>query len=222
MSDMAPIRVLLADDDEIVRAGLRLILETDEMFTVIGEATNGREAVRLASELQPDVALVDIRMPEMDGIEATKAIVAAEGSPTRVIILTTFDVKDYIHSALRAGASGFLLKRATPDDLRAAVTIVHEGDALLSPSVTRMLLDDYPKTTPVPGDPDPPIDVLTEREVEVLAEIGSGRSNAEIADELFVSQNGEDPRQTYPHEARAARSGCRRRLCVRRRIGCAQ
>ncbi len=189
VSSAVPIRVLLADDDDIVRAGLRLILESDDDFVVVGEATNGRDAVTLAAEVGPDVVLVDIRMPEMDGIEATKAIVATKPNPPRVVILTTFDVKDYVHEALRAGASGFLLKRTRPDELKAAIQVVHEGDALLSPSVTRMLLDEFGKAAPRGDHLVRPLEVLTKREVEVLSQIGSGQSNAEIAETLFVSEN---------------------------------
>lgn len=189
VTDTDAIRVLVADDDDIVRAGLRLILESDDAFSVVGEATDGREAVALATELGPDIVLMDIRMPEMDGIDATRAIVAIKPDPPRVVILTTFDVKDYVYDSLRAGASGFLLKRTRPDELKAAIRVVHEGEALLSPSVTRVLLDEFAKSRPTGAHLARSLDAITNREVEVLSQIGNGLSNAEIAEVLFVSEN---------------------------------
>jgi DNA-binding NarL/FixJ family response regulator len=189
VTDTDVIRVLVVDDDDIVRAGLRMILESDDAFSVVGEATDGREAVALSAELGPDIVLMDIRMPEMDGIDATRAIVAIEPDPPRVVILTTFDVKDYVYDSLRAGASGFLLKRTRPDELKAAIRVVHEGEALLSPSVTRVLLDEFAKSRPTGDHLARPLDAITNREVEVLAQIGNGLSNAEIAEVLYVSEN---------------------------------
>jgi DNA-binding NarL/FixJ family response regulator len=189
VTDTDAIRVLVADDDDIVRAGLRMILESDDAFSVVGEATDGREAVALSAELGPDIVLIDIRMPEMDGIDATRAIVAIEPNPPRVVILTTFDVKDYVYDSLRAGASGFLLKRTRPDELKAAIRVVHEGEALLSPSVTRVLLDEFAKSRPTGAHLTRSLDAITSREVEVLSQIGNGLSNAEIAEVLYVSEN---------------------------------
>jgi DNA-binding NarL/FixJ family response regulator len=189
VTDTDAIRVLVADDDDIVRAGLRMILESDDAFSVVGEATDGREAVALSAELGPDIVLIDIRMPEMDGIDATRAIVAIEPNPPRVVILTTFDVKDYVYDSLRAGASGFLLKRTRPDELKAAIRVVHEGEALLSPSVTRVLLDEFAKSRPTGAHLTRSLDAITNREVEVLSQIGNGLSNAEIAEVLYVSEN---------------------------------
>jgi DNA-binding NarL/FixJ family response regulator len=189
VTDTDAIRVLVADDDDIVRVGLRMILESDDAFSVVGEATDGREAVALSAELGPDIVLMDIRMPEMDGIDATRAIVAVKPNPPRVVILTTFDVKDYVYDSLRAGASGFLLKRTRPDELKAAIRVVHEGEALLSPSVTRVLLDEFAKSRPTGAHLTRSLDAITNREVEVLSQIGNGLSNAEIAEVLYVSEN---------------------------------
>ena len=183
-----PIRVLVVDDQALVRAGFSLILNNEDGIEVVGEAGNGIEAVVAARDLDPDVVLMDIRMPEMDGLAATERICAEgeEGRP-RVLILTTFDLDEHIYAALRAGASGFLLKDTPPDDLVHAIEVVAAGDALLAPSVTRTLLEHFSQS-PTPYDPHPGIETLTEREVEVLRHIATGSSNAEIADALFVSE----------------------------------
>jgi len=180
------IRVLLADDQELVRAGFRLILELAGM-EVVAEASDGREAVERARELQPDVALMDVRMPVMDGIEATRRIAQA-GLPTRVLVLTTFDLDEYVYAALRAGASGFLLKDVERDRLIDAVRTVAAGEQLVGASVLRRLLDRYVRGPAPAGSPRPAaLDGLTSRELEVLTLLGRGRSNAEIADALVVS-----------------------------------
>ena len=186
MSD--PISVLIVDDQALVRAGFAMILSAESDIDVVGEAGDGVAALDMAQELRPDVILMDIRMPEMDGITATRRLCsAAEDSCPRVLILTTFDLDDYVYDALRAGASGFLLKDTPPDDLAAAIRVVAGGDSLLSPSITRKLLEEFTKTPAVPR-PHSGLSELTEREVEVLSEMARGRSNAEIADELFVSE----------------------------------
>ena len=197
--DTRQVRVVLADDQRLVRAGFRMVLESDDRIDVVAEAGDGREAVETVRRVRPDVVLMDIRMPVMDGVEATRRIVAAqECASTRVVMLTTYELDDYITDALQAGASGFLLKDVEPDELRRAVHVVADGQALLSPSVTRRLLarlrDAGPRT---PQDPTR-LDVLTDREREVVALVGRGLSNDEIADELVIS-----PATAKTHVSRA-------------------
>jgi DNA-binding NarL/FixJ family response regulator len=183
----APIRVLVVDDQELVRSGFCVILETVGGITVAGEAATGEAAVAAVAAHQPDVVLMDIRMPGMDGLEATRLITRAAGAP-KVVMLTTFDLDDYVYEALRAGASGFLLKDSPRRDLIAAVRAAAAGDALLAPSVTRRLIEAFarrpPETTPSPSR----LASLTAREQDVLLLLARGRSNAEIAADLFVSE----------------------------------
>ena len=179
------IRLLLADDQELIRSGLRTVLEADGGFDVVGEAGDGREAVRQAELLRPDVALVDIRMPDVDGIEATREI-ASRVPSTRVLVLTTYDLDEYVYAALTAGASGFLLKSVPTPQLVQGIRVVAEGAALLAPSLTRRLVERHLAAPPA-GRPDA-LRGLTEREGEVLQQIARGLSNAEIAAELFVSE----------------------------------
>lgn len=184
------IRVLIVDDQALVRAGFTLILSTEPDMAVIGEAANGREAVAMARRLKPDVVLMDIRMPEMDGITATRELLAAASDDhdrPRVLILTTFDLDDYVYDSLRAGASGFLLKDTPPHDLVDAVRVVAAGEALLAPSITRKLLEEFSKTPP-PPEPHRGLSDLTEREEEVLRRLARGLTNAEIGEALFVSE----------------------------------
>jgi DNA-binding NarL/FixJ family response regulator len=178
-------RVLIADDQELVRAGFRMILERAGIEEV-DEAADGAEAVTRAVEGTPNVVLMDVRMPRMDGIEATRRIVAA-GITTRVVVLTTFDLDEYVYEAVRAGASGFLLKDIPPADLVHAVRVAARGDALLAPALTRRLLDRYVER-PLPSARPARLDTTTDRELDVLRLVAAGRSNAEIAGELFLSE----------------------------------
>ncbi|GGQ09853.1 MULTISPECIES: response regulator [Streptosporangium] len=180
------IRVLIADDQGMVRTGFTVFLSSQPDIEVVGEAADGREAMVRTAELRPDVVLMDVRMPVMDGLAATRAILDADGPKPKVLILTTFDLDDYVYEALRAGASGFLLKDASAQQLAEAVRVVASGDALLAPSVTRRLISEFARVGPRrprarPAD-------ITERETEVLTLIAQGRSNQEIAEQLVVSE----------------------------------
>jgi DNA-binding NarL/FixJ family response regulator len=185
------IRVLLVDDQPLIRVGFRMILEETDDIEVVGDARDGAEAIRMTAELGPDVVLMDVRMPGLDGIEATRQIIARD-ERTRVLILTTFDLDEYAFAGLRAGASGFVLKDVPVDELARAIRAVASGDAVVSPRITRQLLDMYGALLPVDGEPvvEPAreLNQLTPRELEVLVEIANGLSNTEIAEKMFVSE----------------------------------
>jgi DNA-binding NarL/FixJ family response regulator len=181
------VRVLLCDDQALVRSGFQMILAAQPDIEVVGEAADGREAIDLANRLGPHVILMDVRMPNLDGVEATRRLVA-QGTPAKILILTTFDLDEYVYAAIRAGASGFLLKDVRPAELVEAIRVVAAGDALLAPSVTRRLLDRFAETLPGGEGPPPELSSLTERELEVLKLVAGGLSNAELATRLFVSE----------------------------------
>jgi DNA-binding NarL/FixJ family response regulator len=181
------IRVLVVDDEELVRTGLRMILDAEADIDVVGTAADGAQAVSEVRRLRPDVVLMDIRMPGTDGLEATRRLMAMGAPVPRVIILTTFDLDAYVYEALRTGASGFLLKSARPDELVAAVRAAAAGETLLAPQITRRLIEAFVRRPPIGSHRAPQLDSLTKRELEVLHHIACGRSNAEIARRLYVS-----------------------------------
>ncbi|GAA4503583.1 response regulator transcription factor [Actinoallomurus oryzae] len=181
------IRVLIADDQGMVRSGFSILLNAQPDIQVVGEAVDGKEAVRRAAELRPDVVLMDVRMPVMDGLAATRVVTAGEDAP-KVLVLTTFDLDDYVYEALRAGASGFLLKDASASELAEAVRVVARGDALLAPAVTRRLIAEFARMGAPRGPDGRRAEGLTERESEVLGLVARGMSNAEIAAELVVAE----------------------------------
>jgi DNA-binding NarL/FixJ family response regulator len=183
------IRVLIVDDQSLVRAGFRMILEAETDVEVVGEAADGDEALTAAGELEPDVILMDVRMPKVDGLEATRRLLDGKQEGPRVLILTTFDLDEYVYEALRVGASGFLLKDTPPEQLVEAIRVVSNGDALLSPGVTRRVIEEFVRRPPDSlRKPAPELEELTARELEMLRYVARGLSNAEIAKEAFVSE----------------------------------
>jgi DNA-binding NarL/FixJ family response regulator len=190
MSGPAPaVQIIVADDQQVVRAGFAALLGTQPDFTVVGTACDGAEAVRLCRELRPDVVLMDVRMPGMDGIEATKQLAGLGQDAPRILILTTFDLDQYVYDALRAGASGFLLKDVTAERLFDAVRVVAAGDALLAPAITRRLISEFAQLRPQPTIPaEGALTALTPRETQVLRLVAAGRSNHEIAAQLIVTE----------------------------------
>ena len=183
----APVTVLIADDQALVRAGFRSILSEQPGITVVGEATDGRNAVDIARKRRPSVVLMDIQMPDLDGLEATRRILADDDVETAVLMLTTFDLNEYVYDALRAGASGFLLKDVPPEELVAAVRVVARGDALIAPALTKRMIKHFVLTAP-PSTPPAELGTLTPREVEVLTLVARGLSNREIAADLVLSE----------------------------------
>jgi DNA-binding NarL/FixJ family response regulator len=182
------VSVLIVDDQALVRTGFKMILEAEGDIEVVGEAENGVEAIAEAGRLNPDVVLMDVRMPELDGIEATRRLLANSAIDSKVVMLTTFDMDEYVYDALRAGASGFLLKDVPPEQLVEGIRAVGNGDALLAPSITRRLIEEFVRSGPARTEPPAAVGELTQRELEVLQALARGLSNAEIAQELFVSE----------------------------------
>ena len=196
------LRVVVADDQALVRAGFKVLVDSEEDLEVVGEAADGDEAVQVTLRTRPDVVLMDVRMPVFDGIEATRRIIAADLA-TKVLILTTFDLDEYVYEGLRAGASGFLLKDTPPAQLLDGVRLVAAGEALLAPSVTRRLVEEFAHRPEPRSSATIDLESLTDRELEVLKLVARGMSNAEIAQELIVGvRDDEDPREPAAHEAR--------------------
>jgi DNA-binding NarL/FixJ family response regulator len=184
-----PVRVLIVDDQALVRAGLRMVLEVEADIELVGEAADGDEAIEVAGETSPDVILMDVRMPNLDGLKATRRILEGSTNGPRVLVLTTFDLDEYVYEALEAGASGFVLKDIPPEQLVEAIHVVAGGDALLAPSVTRRMIEEFVRRPPdAARQPPKELEELTPRELEILGYVARGLSNAEIAAEAFVSE----------------------------------